>query len=82
MGYLARRIVGYVVFLAVLGILSSVAVSANASSGGTLLSGTSGAVIGVGVLLTALIASWVARYSMRRRDRLRRRMRARWGRGL
>ncbi len=82
MGYLARRVVGYVVFLAVLGILSSIAVSANASSGGNLLSGTSGAVIGIGVLLTAFVASWVVRLSMRRRERQRRRMRARWGRGL
>ncbi len=81
MGLLARRIVGYVVFFAVLGILSSVVVSADASSGGTLLSGTSGAAIGIGVLLTAFIASWLVRLAMRRRERLRKRLRAHWGRG-
>ncbi|HEY4705408.1 MAG TPA: hypothetical protein VII27_06720 [Thermoplasmata archaeon] len=72
MGYLARRIVGYVVFFAVLGILSSIAVSANASSGGTLLAGTSGAVVGLAVLFTAFLSSWIVRRRMRRLDRRRR----------
>ncbi len=77
MGYLVRRIMGYVVFFAVLGILSWVAVTADASAGGTLLTGTSGAVIGIAVLFTAFLASWMVRFSMRRRERLRRKLRAR-----
>ncbi len=74
MGYVARRIVGWLVFFAVLGVLTSLAVSANASSDGTLLSGTSGAVIGLAIVLTAWVASWVVRLAMRRRERARRRM--------
>ncbi len=74
MGYLARRIVGWLVFFAVLGILWSLAVGANASSGGALLSGNSGAVVGLTILVTAWTVSWVVRLAMRRRERLRKRM--------
>jgi hypothetical protein len=72
MGYLARRIVGYIVFLSVLGALSSLAVDVNSASGGTALSGRNGAIAGVSILFTALIASWIVRWTMRRRTKLRR----------
>ena len=50
MGYFARRIVGYIVFLTVLGFLSTLVVNADSASGGTLMAGTNGAKIGITVL--------------------------------
>ncbi len=72
MGYFARRIVGYVVFLAVLGFLSTLAMNADSASGGSLMAGTNGAVIGVLVLFASLMCSWIVRWMMRRRSRLAR----------
>ncbi|TLZ70658.1 MAG: hypothetical protein E6K10_07340 [Methanobacteriota archaeon] len=69
MGYFMRRIVGYIVFLSVLGLLSTTVVNADNASGGTLLSGTSGAATGVSVLLIALLCSWGVRWEMRRRTK-------------
>ena len=74
MGYFARRAVGYIVFLAVLGALSTLVVDTNSASGGTSLTGTHGAIVGVGILFTALIASWVVRWTMRRRTKMRARL--------
>ena len=75
MGYFARRVVGYVVFLAVLGALSTVVVDTNSASGGTSLTGTHGAIVGVGILFTALMASWIVRWTMRRQTKMRERLR-------
>ena len=72
MGYFVRRIVGYLVFLTVLGSLSTLVVNANAASGGTALSGTHGAIAGIGILFTALVSSWIVRWTMRRHTKLRR----------
>jgi len=76
MGYFARRIVGYFVFLAVLGLLSTLVVNANSASGGTLMTGTSGAKIGIGVLVASLMCSWIVRWTMRRHSKRMRMMRA------
>ena len=70
MGYFVRRIVGYIVFLAVLGFLSTLVVNADTASGGTLMAGTNGAKIGIVVLFVSLMASWVVRWMMRRRTKL------------
>jgi len=72
MGFLWRRIVGYLVFLTVLGFLSIVIVNENAASGGTFLAGTQGLMISIAVLFVALLASWGTRAAMRSRDRTRR----------
>jgi len=72
MGYFARRVVGYVVFLSVLGLLSTMTVDADNASGGTLLTGTHGAVAGVSILFVALLSSWIVRWEMRRRTKIRR----------
>jgi uncharacterized membrane protein HdeD (DUF308 family) len=72
MGYFVRRIVGYIVFLSVLGFLSTLAVNADSASGGTLMTGTNGVVIGVLVLFASLMCSWIVRWMMRRRSKLAR----------
>jgi len=69
MGYFARRIVGYIVFLAVLGFLSTLVVNADAASGGSLMAGTNGAKIGILVLFASLMSSWIVRWTMRRHSR-------------
>ncbi len=71
MGFLTRRIVGYVVFLTVLGALSTIAVAANESSGGTLFAGVCGVAIGIGTLAAALLSSWTVRRRMKRRAKER-----------
>ena len=77
MGYFARRVVGYIVFLTVLGVLSTMAVNADDASGGTLLAGTGGAVTGIAILFVALLCSFGVRWTMRRRVKLRRRLHVR-----
>ena len=74
MGYFARRVVGYFVFLSVLGALSTLVVNTD-SAGGTSLTGTHGAIVGVGILFTALMSSWIVRWTMRRRSKMRARIR-------
>ena len=76
MGYIARRIVGYFVFLAVLGLLSTLVVNANSAAGGTLMAGTNGAKIGIAVLFVSLICSWIVRWTMRRHSKRMRMLRA------
>jgi UPF0716 family protein affecting phage T7 exclusion len=76
MGYFARRIVGYIVFLAVLGFLSTLVVNADSSSGGTLMTGTNGAKIGIAVLFASLMCSWIVRWVMRRHSKRVRLLRA------
>jgi len=78
MGYIARRIVGYFVFLAVLGLLSTLVVNANSASGGTLMTGTNGAKIGIAVLVASLMCSWIVRWTMRRHSKRMRMLRAHW----
>jgi len=72
MGYFVRRIVGYGVFLSVLGVLTTLVVDANSASGGTALSGNRGAIAGGAILVIALVSSWVVRWSMYRGARLQR----------
>ena len=72
MGYVVRRIIGYGVFLAVLGVLSTLALDANSASGGTALSGSRGVIAGGAILVIALMFSWGVRWSMRRATQLRR----------
>ena len=76
MGYFARRIVGYIVFMTVLGFLSTLVVNADSASGGTLMAGTNGAKIGITVLFASLISSWLVRWTMRRHSKRMRMMRA------
>ena len=76
MGYFARRLVGYFVFLTVLGLLSTLVVNADSASGGTLMAGTNGAKIGITVLFASLICSWIVRWTMRRHSRRMRYLRA------
>src|SRR2546428_11285005 len=66
MGYFARRIVGYFVFLAVLGFLSTLVVNADSAAGGTLMAGANGAKNGVAGPFVSPICSWVVRGAMRR----------------
>jgi len=76
MGYFARRIVGYTVFLAVLGFLSTLAVNADSASGGTLMAGANGAKIGIAVLFASLMCSWIVRWGMRLHSKRARLLRA------
>ncbi len=73
MGFLWRRVVGYLVFLTVLGFLSILIYWENAASGGMFLTGTQGLAISIAVLFAALLASWTTRAAMRSRDRAHRR---------
>ncbi len=79
MGFLWRRIVGLLVFFAVIGLGWVLVSTWDASSGGTLLAGRNALLVPLAILAAAVIASWLVRAAMRARTRaIRRELRRRY----
>ncbi len=79
MGFLWRRVVGLLVFLAVIGLGWTLVYTWDASSGGTLLAGRNALLVPLAILFVAVLASWLTRAVMRSRARgMRRELRRRY----